>query len=155
MRDKTCCFTGHRVIPKSEMSSLKKNLTSTLRSLISEGGIQYFGYGGALGFDMLCAECVLELKGEFPHISLILVAPCADQCKGWQESEVLRYESLKAQADKAVCLAQKYYNGCMQKRNRYLVDNSSVCVSYKRRQTGGTAYTVKYAESVGVRVIAL
>lgn len=155
MRDKTCCFTGHRVIPKSEMSSLRKNLTSTLRSLISEGGIQYFGYGGALGFDMLCAECVLELKNEFPHISLILVAPCADQCKGWHESEILRYESLKAQADKAVCLAQKYYNGCMQKRNRHLVDSSSVCVSYKRRQTGGTAYTVKYAESVGVRVIAL
>ena len=43
----------------------------------------------------------------------------------------------------------------MIKRNRYLVDNSSLCICYLTRQTGGTAYTVRYAESKGVTVLNL
>ncbi len=155
MRDKTCCFTGHRDISKNELLPLKNRLKQTLRDLIEKDGIVYFGYGGALGFDMLAAECVLELKSEFEQIRLILVAPCADQCKRWSQGDIARYESLKASTDKAVCLSEKYYNGCMQKRNRYLVDNSSVCVCYLRKSSGGTAYTVRYARDNGVRIFEL
>lgn len=41
----------------------------------------------------------------------------------------------------------------MFKRNRHLVDNSSICIAYLTEETGGTAYTVKYANQKGVRVI--
>lgn len=43
--------------------------------------------------------------------------------------------------------------GYMHKRNRYLVDNSSVCVCYLTEDTGGTAYTVNYAIKSGLKVI--
>ena len=43
----------------------------------------------------------------------------------------------------------------MHKRNRHLVDNSSVCVSYMTKNTGGTAYTVGYAIKNHVQVINL
>ena len=43
----------------------------------------------------------------------------------------------------------------MQKRNRHLVDNSSLCISYLTSDSGGTAYTVDYAKANGLKVINL
>lgn len=54
-----------------------------------------------------------------------------------------------------VYTAQQYTKGCMHKRNRHLVDNSSVCVCYLNRESGGTAYTVNYAKKNGLEIINL
>ena len=43
----------------------------------------------------------------------------------------------------------------MQKRNRHLVDNSSLCISYLTSDSGGTAYTVNYAKAKGLKIINL
>lgn len=56
-------------------------------------------------------------------------------------------------ADKVVYTSQEYTRGCMHKRNRHLVDNSSACISYLTENKGGTFYTVNYAKSKGVEVI--
>ena len=48
-------------------------------------------------------------------------------------------------ADKVVYTSQDYYSGCMHKRNRHLVDNSSRCICFLNEKTGGTFYTVNYA----------
>ena len=48
-----------------------------------------------------------------------------------------------------------YAPGCMFMRNRAMVDMSSICVSFQKRERGGTAYTVSYARRQGVRVINL
>ena len=34
-----------------------------------EQGYRYFGAGGALGFDTLAAQTVLELRSEYPDIN--------------------------------------------------------------------------------------
>ena len=41
------------------------------------------------------------------------------------------------------------------KRNRHLVDGSSVCIAYLTQEKGGTAYTVNYAKQKEVQVINL
>ena len=43
----------------------------------------------------------------------------------------------------------------MHKRNRHLVDHSSICVCYLTEDRGGTAYTVNYAKKQGLKVINL
>ena len=90
-----------------------------------EQGYRYFGVGGALGFDMLAAQTVLELKGEYPEIKLILVLPCENQTRGWDQAYVEEYERIKAAADKVVYTSKDYYSGCMHKRNRYLADTAT------------------------------
>ena len=77
MREKTCCFTGHREIDEKDYSKLKKRTRDLIVSLI-EKGVVFFGAGGARGFDTLAAESVLELKKDYPQIKLILVLPCPD-----------------------------------------------------------------------------
>lgn len=154
MRNQTCCFTGHRHIPPEVLPALSAQLESTVRSLI-KSGIRYFGAGGALGFDTLAAGTVLRLRTEFPQIRLILVLPCRDQTRGWPAGDISRYEGILEQADKHVYTGEYYCSGCMQKRNRHLVDNSRVCVAYCTRRTGGSAYTVDYARKKGLEVILL
>ena len=70
MKEKTCCFTGHREIAPSEFAKIKGRIREKIEALIEQGVI-YYGAGGARGFDTLAAEAVLELKGKYPQIKLI------------------------------------------------------------------------------------
>lgn len=152
MIEKTVCFTGHRNIPVQKRKAVVQRLKTELSALINNG-YQFFGTGGALGFDTLAALTVLELKKENGHIRLILVHPCENQTMGWKEKDIEIYEKIKQQADKVVYTSKEYRKGCMHKRNRHLVDNSSVCICYLTEDTGGTAYTVNYARSKNLTII--
>ncbi len=152
MKNQTVCFTGHRMIPPEQRAALSRRLRAVLIQLIKEG-YRYFGAGGALGFDTLAAQTVLELKALYPDIKLILVLPCKSQADGWQERDRRIYEQIKRCADKVRYTAEQYYAGCMHLRNRHLVDHSSVCVCYLTASKGGTFYTVSYAKSNRLRVI--
>lgn len=154
MREQTCCFTGHRDVPTELKPDIVKQLECILRNLIGKG-IRYFGCGGARGFDLMAADIVLQLKKELPHIRLIMVLPCQNQTRGWRGEDLRHYERVLSQADKVVYVQEEYTPGCMQKRNRHLVNNSSVCVAYCTRRYGGTAYTVEYADRKNVTVIGV
>lgn len=65
----------------------------------------------------------------------------------------MEYKRILACSDKVVYTSERYYNGCMHKRNRHLVDNSSLCICYLTKQNGGTVYTVKYAKEKGFAVV--
>lgn len=153
MREQVCCFTGHRRIPQNELKGIEERLEATITELYSHG-VVYYGAGGALGFDTLAAETVMRLRdGILPNLRLILVLPCLNQTKGWKAEDVARYEEIKRRANKVKYVSQEYTSECMYKRNRHLVDGSSVCVCYQMQNTGGTAYTVQYAKRQGLRVI--
>ena len=93
------------------------------------------------------------LINRYPDIRLILVLPCFSQTRGWSQEDIEIYDDIKQKADKVVYTSQEYTRGCMHKRNRHLVDNSSACISYLTENKGGTFYTVNYAKSKGVEVI--
>lgn len=136
----------------------KENATQLLEKAVLrfiETGGQYFMAGGAIGFDTLAAQTVLTLRRQFPHIKLILVLPCLSQTRGWREKDIKAYEEVKAQADQVIYTSQEYTKGCMFKRNRHMVNNSSVCICYLTKDSGGTAYTVSYAKRQGLDVINL
>ena len=152
MKSRTVCFTGHRKIPPKQLETVARRLKETIVELIEKGYL-FFGAGGALGFDTLAAQTVLELKADFPQIKLILVLPCLSQADSWSVVDKRIYERIKEKADKIVYTSREYTKGCMHKRNRHLVDNSSVCVCYLSENTGGTAYTVSYAESKSLLII--
>lgn len=151
MKEKTCCFTGHRDILKNERVIIRKRIENVVIGLIKKG-IIYYGAGGARGFDTMAAEVILELRKLYPQIKLILVLPCREQTRGWSEQDKALYEMIKQSADKYVYISEKYWNGCMQKRNRHLVDNSSCCVCYLTKRYGGTFYTYNYAANKGLKI---
>lgn len=152
MKEKTCCFTGHRDIPSGQYQKIFAKTEETIEAFIQQGYL-YFGAGGALGFDTIAALAVLKLKERYPNIRLILVLPCLSQTRGWSKEDIEIYEDIKRKADRIVYTSQEYTRGCMHKRNRHLVDYSSACISYLTENKGGTFYTVNYAKSKGLTVI--
>ena len=156
LRKQTACFTGHRELPLLQVPRIERQTKDIIRALYAKG-VRYFGAGGAMGFDTLAAESVLELRdGECPELRLILILPCRDQTAHWKrESDLRRYETVLSLADKVVYTSEKYYRGCMHHRNRHLVDQSAYCIAYLTKPTGGTAYTVDYAQQRGIEVITI
>lgn len=151
MREKTCCFTGHRHLPEDQKPEITARLENAIVSLIHSGYL-YFGAGGALGFDTLAAQTVLRLRRSYPLIKLILVLPCISQADRWTPEDVRTYREIMKQADKVVYTSQDYTPGCMFKRNRHLVDCSSACICYLTKRSGGTAYTVEYARERRLKI---
>lgn len=148
----TCCFTGHRKIPPEQLDVMAQRLEETILACINDG-YKYFGAGGALGFDTIAALKIIELRDRFPQIKLILVLPCRSQTRGWKKEDIDTYEMIKLNADKVVFTSDEYFYGCMQKRNRHLVDCSTRCICYLTDNKGGTAYTVNYARKKEIDVI--
>ena len=140
----TACFTGHRVLQESPVK-VKERLEEVITELV-EDGFCYFIAGGALGFDTLAAQVILELRNrKYSHINLLLALPFRGQEKAWSAINQAVYNNIKQKADCVVCLSETYLPFCMHKRNKYMVDNSSVCICYLRENKGGTMFTVKYA----------
>ena len=93
------------------------------------------------------------LKRRHQGIRLTLVLPCRDQAEKWAQTDQVQYEYIKSRADEVIYTAEEYHKGCMQKRNRYLVDHSAYCICYLTRSSGGTAYTVNYAREHGLQLV--
>lgn len=153
-RENTCCFTGHREMSVAITDHLFNRVKDGINYLYSHD-VKTYLTGGAIGFDTLAAKAVIERRSIYPDIKLILVIPCRDQTRAWRQADIEAYENIKELADKVICLSENYYSGCMHRRNRYLVDNSSACICYLTRTSGGTAYTVRYARDKGLSIFNL
>lgn len=152
LKNKTCCFTGHRKLPVKDIKKIEARLEKEIEELI-KSGFCYFAAGGALGFDTVAEQTVLNLKEKYPYIKLFLVLPCKNQAECWNEPNKRLYEHIKSKSDKVIYTSDNYFRGCMHKRNRFLADNSSVCISYLVENTGGTLYTVNYAKKIRLEII--
>ena len=152
-RKSSCCFTGHRRIPEQEMFWLRRRLREEIVALVEEKGVTTFLAGGALGFDTVAAQEVLRVRGEgYPGLKLELVLPYVGQEEQWSQRDASVYRAMLRQADQVVYIANRYTQGCMFQRNRYLVEHSAYCLCYQKQERGGTAYTVRYANSQGLAV---
>lgn len=86
----------------------------------------------------------MRLKAYYPHIRLILVLPCVDQTYGWNLQDIVRYHAILAAVNNVVYTDAQDRSGCMHRRNRHLVDRSSVCVAYCTKSTGGSVAHLSY-----------
>lgn len=137
-----CAVTGHRVLGSAFSETA---LEQKLRTL-AENGTDTFYCGMALGFDLLCGELLVRLKREFP-LRLVACIPCADQSGHYPAADRARYAALLRECDETAVLHERYEEGCMFERNRYMVDRSDLVLAYLHEtcKKGGTYYTVRYA----------
>ena len=159
----TCCFTGHR--PQSlpwkfneqdeRCLKMKEQLRIEIVKAI-ESGYTTFISGGGGGFDIICAEMVLELKKIYPQIKIIGAIPCKTQDKLWKEKDKQRYKSILEKLDGIRCIYDDYIGPeCMLERNRFMINNSSLVIALFNGTNGGTKKTLDYANEQKKKVIIL
>ena len=153
-----CCFTGHRRFSfggnerHPECVRIKDKLREQIVEAIDTGH-SHFIAGGALGVDTWAARIVLELRREYPRITLEIAIPCKGQASKWNASDRAAYEEVCYHADKVTMVTNdEYVSGCMQRRNRYMVDKADLVIAVFNGTSGGTAQTIRYAGQMGKNV---
>ena len=163
MIEKCCAFTGHR--PRkfpwgynkadTKCVALKQALTREIVKLVEAGYTDFFS-GMAEGTDTWASLAVLALKKGNPALKLHCVLPGEGQADGWSASAQELYSSILEQADEVVYVSRKYSEGCMLKRNRYLVEHTTCLLAiYNGEWRGGTAMTVRYAKKLGRKIVII
>ena len=161
-RETTCSFTGHRPekLPwRGDESdprclALKERLAAAVEDAYDKG-MRHFLCGMARGADFYFCDAVLELRERRSGVTLEAVIPCEEQAARWSERERERWFSLVERCDGETMLQHHYDKGCMLRRNRYLVDHSSMLIVVYDGMLGGTMYTLSYAMKRGLETVIL
>ena len=145
-RQKLVALTGHR-----ELHNFDENARAyELESLVAEG---YTGYlcGMAQGFDLLALKLLVALKCKTP-LYLEACIPFEGHEKSFSAAKRQLYNDLLEACDKKTVLFPAYTAASYLARDRYMVDCADLVLAHLEKETGGTAYTVKYAQKKGVPV---
>ena len=161
-RENTCCFTGHREYKLPWGSDENDPRCRTLQQQLFDAvdavyaaGIRHFICGMARGADFYACEAALAARERYPHITVEAAIPCPTQADGWPEAERARWRSLIERCDFETLVQARYAPGCMQRRNRYMVEHSGRVIAVFDGQEGGTRRTVEYAMRQGLEVVLL
>lgn len=139
---KICTFAGHR---EAHAAGVTERINEALETILQTDAEFCFYTGGMGEFDRLCAAAVRRAKREHPNckIELVLVLPYLTESlnanKKYYESE---FDGILVPME----LMGVHYKGAIQKRNRWMVDQSDYLLAYIRRDFGGAFETWKYAK---------
>lgn len=157
-----CCFTGYRPekfgFPidenNAQFNSFNERLFNAVIDL-AESGVTEFYSGMAMGFDILAAEAVLDVKKLRPDLNIRLVAcvPYIEQASNFPLAWKNRYDNILENCDKALLLSDNYYRGCFQRRNKFMVDSTDFVITYFDGTPGGTKNTIAYAKKQGKGIV--
>ena len=151
-KEHICCFSGHRVVLNAEREAAITLAKAKILSLYS-AGTRIYRTGGALGWDTMMANLLFHLRDSgLSGLRVVLVYPYDGFTRAWPELEQIRYDERLHLYDDVVRVSEKTFRGVYHARNRALVDGSDFCIAYQTKDSGGTAYTTKYARARGVEV---
>ena len=151
-RDNSCCFSGYRPekLPwganeaDPRCKALKDGILVAAERIYLFG-TRHFICGMARGSDMYFCEALFLLREKRSDVTLEAAIPYKAQAANWPEDDRYRYNGLIGKCDYVTYVSEAYSKNCMLRRNRYMVDNSSVLLAVYDGKPGGTSYTIKYA----------
>lgn len=141
-----CCFTGHRPEKLNKSETEVKAVLKKAVSYALAGGHNVFISGMARGVDIWAAEIVLEAKKINESVKLICASPYEGFEKNWSDEWQSKYHTVMQSADLVKFISPSYSYMCLQKRNQWMVDHSSLVIAVYNGGSGGTRNTIEYAK---------
>ena len=161
-KNNTCCFSGHRPdkfpwkYDEKSTQCIQQKFRIELEIVKAvANGYNHFITGMAQGTDMYCAEIVLSLKRDYPHITLECAIPFEGQENRYPKTLRERYQNILSAANERTVLSAEYTKPCFMIRNKYMVDKSSLLIAVYGGGSGGTKNTIEYAKRQNVEVITI
>ncbi len=111
--------------------------------------------GMARGADLYFVEAALALREKYPSLTVEGAVPCQSQADRWPAAERARWRSALDACDLETMVQHNYDRFCMHRRDRYMVDRSSVILAAFDGTPGGTMYTLSYAMDQGLDILLL
>ena len=145
MKEKTCCFFGHREINETEV--LKTKLMEIIEKLIVDENVDTFLFGSKSQFNSLCHELVTELKEKYPHIKRIYVRAEYPYISEHYKNYLLESYEDTYYPEKILNSGRAAYV----ERNYEMIDKSHYCIVYydeansPTTRKSGTKIALNYA----------
>lgn len=124
MKERTCCFIGHRTINETE--ELKTKLCEIIEKLILNEKVDTFLFGSKSRFNDLCYETVTAIKEKYPHIKRIFVRAEYPNIDDSYKAYLLKYYEDTYYPDKIIGAGRAVYV----ERNCEMINNSRFCIVY-------------------------
>lgn len=153
--EKTACFTGHRDIPADKVEYIKNELHREIGEAVA-AGYEHFISGFAEGVDLLAAEIVLELKKDWPGLTLEAAIPYPNRLTKLMKSPGTK--AILGACSGIGVWSESYHPDCFMVRNRKMLSLSSRLIAvYDGREKGGTLQTMRFAhvQEIEVREIRI
>lgn len=120
---------------------------------IENEDVSIFITGMAIGIDQWAARIVLALRKQYPHIQLTAALPCRKQYAKWSEEQQTEWQKIIDRCQHIETVSNSYYwNGCMQRRNEWMVNNSDFVLGIWNGTKSGTKNCLDYAYLQGKSV---
>ncbi len=148
----TCCFTGLQKLPKEKIEQILTRFDYEVENLIKQG-VTTFISAGMPGFDQLAASLIVAKKEMGKKIRLVFALACKNQDEFWNTEQKGLYTNLLGEADEVICVSEEYYSGCVEKRDRFMVDHSAYCICALIYPGGDILQTIRYAREKGLKII--
>ena len=100
----------------------------------------------------MAGDLVLDFKRNDPRIQLVAAVPYRAQPKNLRSFEKFIYGCLINEAADIVYISEEYTKDCMQKRNKFMIDNSSRLIAAVSSYRSGTGQTIRLAEKAGIEI---
>ena len=133
MKERTCCFIGHRKI--EDTLELRTELYESIERLITDEKVDTFLFGSKSRFNDLCYELVTEIKEKYPHIKRIFVRAEYPNIDDSYKAYLLKYYEDTYYPDKIKGAGRAVYV----ERNCEMINNSRFCIIYHDEQNAPTA----------------
>ncbi len=152
--DRVCSFTGHRIIKKEHTKRLTELLQKSIEYAYLDG-YRTFCVGGAVGFDTLAAREVIRFSLSHTDVRLVLILPCINQDKKWNEAQRDAYEYVLKNASEIRYVSDEYTLDCMRRRNKELASVCELLIAYVGNEKSGSMQTVRMAKEQNKEIINL
>nr|WP_042334666.1 SLOG family protein [Desulfosporosinus meridiei] len=158
-----CCLSGLSI--KSFHIGFDENIAGSLRLkqvlmeqavyLIQAMRVTHFISGVDLCVGQFFAEIVLDLKRDYPEVTLECVIPCEDQAANWTIAQRDRYFSIVERCDKETLLQHHYSKDCIRKKKEYMVKQSNYVLVVWNGKPGSSGKLLSIARTLGKIVILI
>ena len=142
MEQKICTFAGHAEIEINEKNLIKSRLKNEIVNLIENQGVTAFYNGGKGQFDLLCAECINELRNDYPFIKSYLILAYIPGKRSqfgidfYKRFDDIIYPEIEKTPLKFAVI----------KRNKWVINKSDFLLAYVNHNWGGAYKTLEYAK---------
>ena len=159
MKEKVCCFTGHRpdAFPWKDDEKdprfhvLTERMEAAVDTALRSGAVKFI-FGNALGVDTWAAQIVLKKRKENPAIQLEIALPFFGH-----NSDSAACRKVQKEANLVhVVSTEKSRTAAFFQRNKYMVDNSDIIIAVyddQKSKRSGTQKTLEMAKKKGLEII--
>ncbi len=140
MEQNICAFAGHAQI--YDDVTVNTNLKNKIINLIENCGVTIFYNGGKGAFDKMCADCIKELKNDYPFIKSYMILSYMPAEKTEYEEE--RYKDFDGTIYPDLEFVPKRF--AIVRRNEWMIEKSDFLIAYVEHNWGGAYRTLAYAK---------